>query len=253
MNFKTILAHESDLFLTLTINRPEHQNSINYALLEELHKALDDIEKKSPCRIVILKGNVEFFCSGMDLKNVALGGPEMIKAWTKLYMQTLKRFVTSSKIIVSHIQGKVLAGGVGLVAASDWVIATEEAHFKLTESFWGLIPAMVAPYLIRRIGFQHAYAMALTAKSISASNARNIGLVDELTPYLDDASQELLKRLEKNTTEATKNIKEYFRKMWIINDVVEEEAINETTMRLQNPKVQETIRNFVEHGILPWE
>src|SRR5204863_9100504 len=90
----------------------------------------------------------------------------------------LRRFTTVGRVIVSIVDGRVTGGGVGLVAASDLVYATERSSFGLPEALWGLLPCCVLPFLIRRVGYQPAYAMALSTQPVSAQEALRSHLVD---------------------------------------------------------------------------
>lgn len=92
----------------------------------------------------------------------------------------MRQLAESSKIIVAKVQGKVNAGGIGLVAGSDLVVADNEASFALSELLFGLLPAMVLPFLIQRVGLQRAKLLALTTQPIQAAEAQRWGLVDEI-------------------------------------------------------------------------
>lgn len=253
MKFATIVVEDHNECMTITLNRIDQQNAINSILLSELNQALDEAEGKSQCRFVILKGHRGIFCSGMDLQEYMqlAKGSETMHAWAAHYMKTLKRLTTTSKIIVAVIDGKVTAGGIGFVAASDFAIATENASFKLSEALWGLIPAMVAPYLIRRVGFQQGYSLALTTRTISAEDALDINLIDTLCNDLEEALLLLSQRMERVKGTTIKKLKTYFGKL-IITEAMETMAIEETVRRMLDPEVQENIRNFIEYKTLPW-
>jgi polyketide biosynthesis enoyl-CoA hydratase PksH len=255
MLYKTLLVKETSDSMTLTLNRMDHQNSINIALLNEINFALDAAEEKLSCRVVILEGQEGLFCTGMDFKEMypLLEDPEKIRAWTTLYMSTLKRFTITSKIIISKVNGKVIAGGMGLVAASDFVIATPNSTFKLTEALWGLMPAMVAPFLIRRVGTHQAYKMALTCQTMTATQASELHLIDELNDQPDETINQLLQRFIRLDNHIVQELKVYFKKMWIITESMEKTAIDTTTHFLMIPEVKKKIQNFVEHHQLPWE
>jgi polyketide biosynthesis enoyl-CoA hydratase PksH len=252
--YETLLVESQNNRMTITLNRIEQQNAISSTLLTELNLALDEAERNPHCQIVILKGQQGIFCSGMDLNEyVQLAkSQETMRAWATLYMQTLKRLSTSPKIIAAAINGKVMAGGVGLVAASDFVIATDNASFKLSEALWGLIPGMVAPYLIRKVGFQSAYSLALTTKTITAKEAHNIHLVDVISERIGEELDSFLQRMERVKAVTVKELKSYFRKLSIDN-ATELLAIEETVQRMLDPTVQATIRNYVENKKLPWD
>lgn len=242
--------------LELTIDRPEVNNAINNALLRDINKAFDFAEQQEEIKTVVIKGNEKFFCTGMDFKEISEQDTfdfETEKQNATLYCQTLKRFATLSKSVVSICEGKVTAGGVGFVAASDLVIAKPSATFCLSEAIWGLLPANVMPYLIRRAGFQPAYFMSLTTKNISATDAKEFHLVDLLT---DDPQREFMKinqRLSILHPKTLVRMKAYFRQMWIINEEMEQLAINTLTELKMDPMVQENIKKYMKDKKMPWE
>jgi polyketide biosynthesis enoyl-CoA hydratase PksH len=257
MEYETLLVNESPGALTVTFNRLSHRNSLNDTVLQELNKVLDLAEGDPGCRLVILEGQQGVFCTGMDFETVSLqdsrGDTGFEKASASLYMSTISRLALIPKVIISRVDGQVMAGGIGLVAASDLAIATPRSRFSLSEALWGLLPAMVAPYLIRRVGYQTAYRMTLTTLPLSAEEAYAAHLVDEVSEDLGAAARKLqvkLMRLEESTLG---NMKRYFRKMWFITEELEELAIAETSRLMSLPRVKENIRNFVEKQQFPWE
>lgn len=255
MSYQTLLLSEVNSGIEITLNRSEHENTLNEQLINELHQVLDDAEKNPAYRIIALKGQQGLFCTGMDFHEAlhAIAQEKEMLAWSSLYMRLLKRFASSAKIIIAMVDGQVLAGGMGLVAASDLVIATPQSQFCLSEALWGLLPANVLPYLIRRIGFQKAYAMTLTTQTIMGQEAQAIHLVDELTEQLDDTLRKYTLRLSRLTEQTIRNLKNYFQKMWILNENMEKMAALELTRLMQEPTVQQNIKQFIENGKLPWE
>jgi len=169
------------------------------------------------------------------------------------YLQLLKRFTLTSKVIVCRLDGKVIAGGVGLVAASDIVISSERTELSLSEALWGLLPCSVIPFLIRRVGFQKAYFMTLTTKPISAREAHAIHLVDELTDHLDETLRKLTLRLNLLDDEIIVDMKRYFQKMVGITPEIELAATKEFARLAAQPRVQQNIANYVTKGVFPWE
>lgn len=192
----------------------------------------------------------------MDFREVTQALPEQknrMSEWSSYYMELLKRFALSSKIIIAEIDGQVMAGGMGLIAASDLVFATPKSQFSLSEALWGLLPANVLPYLIRRIGFQKAYVMTMTTQTITGVEAYAIHLVDELSDHLDDTLRKYTMRLARINEQTIHDMKTYFRKMWIIDEKMEQTALFELTRLMQEPRIQNNIKEFIEHGKLPWE
>ncbi|MGI6668756.1 MAG: enoyl-CoA hydratase-related protein [Acetivibrionales bacterium] len=257
MEYSTILTEKFPGGVKVTINRPAHRNSINEELLLEFNEFLDLIEGDDSCRIVVLQGQDGIFCTGMDFEEVVKEKLETVPVreipLASLYMKTLKRFSFLSKIFVAKIDGHAVAGGVGLVAASDIAVATSRSEFSLPEALWGILPAMVAPFLVRRIGYQAAYRMALTTLPVSAQTALQTGLVDEVTDTPDSSIRLLCLRMSKIEDATVRHMKRYFRRMWFVNDNMEEEAVRETSRVLSNFVVRENIYNFVNYGIFPWD
>jgi polyketide biosynthesis enoyl-CoA hydratase PksH len=252
--YEALLINESPSYLTVTLHRPKQLNRLNLQLLKEIHHVLDQAESNPDCRFVVLQGENNVFCTGMDFEEqVQQNEAQQDINFAQLYMDLLKRFTTTSKVIISLLDDQVFAGGVGLVAASDLVISTSRSQFCLSEALWGLLPACVTPFLIRRIGFQKAYFMTLTTQAITASEAHKISLIDELTDNLDDSLRRIALRLNRIEEETIQDLKAYFRKIWIITEAMENEAVTEISRLIKKPQVQANIKNFAKHGRLPWE
>ena len=173
--------------------------------------------------------------------------------WSSNYMVLLKRIALIPKIVIAVVDGEVMAGGVGLVAASDLVIATSKSQFSLSEALWGLLPANVLPYLIRRVGFQKAYTMTLTTQTMSAHDAYTIHLIDELSDHPDEALRKLTLRLARLDEQTIRDMKQYFRKLWMIDEKIEQTAVLELARLIQEPRIQNNIKHFLEEGKFPWE
>jgi polyketide biosynthesis enoyl-CoA hydratase PksH len=253
MNFETIILQRTPRSLQIRISRPAHKNSINSVLIRELGLALDEAEQDKECRTVVLSGENGFFCTGMDFEEVAAqqGGGDAIGMAE--YMGLLKRFTSSPKIIISALDGKVIAGGTGFVAASDLVISTARTEFSLSEALWGLLPCCVIPFLVRRVGFQKAYTMALTTRTVSAQEGFDIQLIDELTEDLETGLRKLSLRLNLLEEETIGDLKRYFQRMWHLTPEVEKAAVQEITRLASLPRVRRNISNYVQHRLFPWQ
>ncbi len=261
MNYTTISASESDEIFWITFNRPKNQNSINSLLLEELNHALDWVETYSRCQVIVLQGKDGFFSSGMDFSELVGENSSCINQESKnnikncceLYFKTIKRFTYLPKIIISNIQGKALAGGIGLVSAGDFAIASPDSQFSLPEVLWGMMPAMVLPFLIRRVGSQEAYKMALTSVPVTAKQALEIKLIDEVSENPEGSIRRLALRLTRIDKSSISNLKRYFMSLWNINGEIEHLAVSETIRLMCDPAVREKIFNFIKYKRLPWE
>lgn len=249
MEYKTLIVKDLKHALEVTLNRIEKRNAINPQMLNELHEVLDLLEKTPHWTLLILKGQPGLFCAGMDFKAVSEGSP----SFSKDYMNLLKRFAMIPKIIISLVEGRVMAGGVGLVAASDLVISTHKGEFSLSEILWGLLPANVLPYLIRRVGFQKAYKMSLSSQTVLAEEAQSMNLVDYLTDDSETLLTELIPNLVRIKEITLRDFKTYFRKMWLINEDMEQTAMQELERLVQEPHVKNNMKRFLEKGKFPWQ
>ena len=257
MTFKTVQVENRSDGLIVTLNRPFQNNSINGDLLLELNHVLDLAERDDACRLLVIEGQRGVFCTGLDFEafasSYANAGsiPEIEQA--SQFAETLKRISKTEKIIVCKVDGLVMAGGVGLIAASDLVVATPCSKFSLSETLWGLLPAMVIPYLIRRVGYHNAYRMTLTTLPVTAKRGGEIGLVDEVSETPDDSIERLWCRLKCVESNTVKRVKRYFHRMYMITPEMEKMAVEETVNLLKSEEVSEKIRNFIEYQRLPWE
>ncbi|MFD4987445.1 enoyl-CoA hydratase-related protein [Streptomyces sp. NPDC058374] len=251
-----VLVSEERHVLRVTLNRPEQHNGITGELLAAVHEALDRAERSPDCRLVVLEGAGGVFSTGMDFAEASRdgGGPDEVAAQGgELFYGLLKRFTTCPRVIVSVVDGRAVGGGVGLAAAGDFVLATERSSFSLPEALWGLLPACVLPFLIRRVGFQPAYAMTLSTLPVSAAEAARVRLVDELTDEPQRAVRRLGNRVAKLDVSVIRDMKDYFRRLWILNEDTERTAVAEFSRMMSSPLVRGRIGDFAAHQRFPWE
>jgi methylglutaconyl-CoA hydratase len=179
----------------LWLNRPELRNALNDQVLNSISNSLGELEKDPACRVVVLAGRGQAFCAGGDLSRMAQAA-KMTRAKSRMeagrFAKLLYRMHTFPKPLIARVQGAAFAGGMGLVAACDLVVAAEEAEFCLPEVRIGLVPAMISPYLVRALGEQQARRYVLTGERLSAREAQRIGFVHECVP-----AAELDARVEK--------------------------------------------------------
>ncbi|MEM9487725.1 MAG: polyketide synthase [Myxococcota bacterium] len=233
----------------LVFDRPASGNAIDHDFLHQFHLELDAIERDDSARIVILRGRDGVFCIGRDLRQPDAQRPASEDLFAR-YMATLRRLATMPRIVIACVDGEVIAGGVGLLAASDLALATPRSRISLPEILWGLLPACVSPYLIRRVGFQHAYRMALTTQPIAAERAFEIGLIDELSEQPEPLIRQWALRLARIDTSAVRDLKRFYRDMWLIDEETDQLAVAEIRRLDARPEVKARIRSFVEQGML---
>ena len=179
----------------LWLNRPELRNALNDQVLHSISSSLQELEKDPACRVVVLAGRGQAFCAGGDLSRMAQAA-KMNRAKSKAeagrFARLLYRMHTYPKPLIARVHGAAFAGGMGLVAACDLVVAAEEAEFCLPEVKIGLVPAMISPYIVRAMGEQQARRYVLTGERLAAREAQRIGFVHECV-----AAAELDARVER--------------------------------------------------------
>lgn len=188
--------------LTVTMNRPEVHNAFDSTMIRELTETLQDAASIDDVRILVITGAGSCFSAGADINwmrsQVEASQDENQRDAMLLadLMRTLNYFPKPS---IARINGAAFGGGLGLIAACDITIAAEESMFGLTEARLGLAPAVISPYVIRRIGERNARRYFLTAERFDAQQALAIGLVqqcvkqDELTESVESITTDLLK------------------------------------------------------------
>jgi polyketide biosynthesis enoyl-CoA hydratase PksH len=261
MDYETLLVKESIGGLTITINRTQQKNALNNVLLKEINLVLDRVEKDPGYKMVVLEGQSGIFCTGQDFAEVAQAAVSRDQASeisrenmeSNPYMNTLKRFTLFPGVVISVVDGEATAGGVGFAAASDLVIATSRARFSLSECLWGLLPAIVMPFLIRRVGFQPAYRMALTTIPVAAQEAHEICLVDEINETPQESIRRLWLRLSKVENSTIKYLKQFAGKMWPIDEQMQRTAVSESMQRFTHPGTLQNIKNYLQYKKFPWE
>lgn len=197
---------------TLTLNRPEVHNAMNSRMWDEGIDAVSELELDSQVRVVVLTGQGKSFCSGGDLK-YQLAQRDVQRA-TKLtearkLAQWLRDLDTLSKPLIGRVQGPAYAGGLGLISVCDVSIGLQTARFSITEARLGLIPAMISPYVMRRLGTAKARRYFLNGRGFDAAEAVIVGLLDRAVAVedLDAAVEEEVELALKCAPCAVKTIK----------------------------------------------
>jgi len=185
---------------TITMNRPEVHNAFNEEMIGELTNAFIKAGEDKNVRIVILRGNGKSFSAGGDLnwmRKVADYSFQQNVTDAMRLGTLLKTINTLSKPTIALVQGNAFGGGVGLTSCCDIAIAEEGVQFCLSEVRIGLIPSIIAPYVIAAIGERQARRYFLTAERIDAKTAMQIGLVHETAPLngLDEAAGKIISAL----------------------------------------------------------
>jgi enoyl-CoA hydratase/carnithine racemase len=166
---------------TVTMNRPDARNALSPALIEGLDGAVAGVEGDASARVMVLAGEGPAFCAGMDVKDVMSDPPGMRRMLHGLARVTL-RIRRLPIPTIARVQGAAVGGGCGLMVVCDLALTHPEARLGYPEVSLGLCPAVVAPWLIRRIGAGRARAMLLSGGTMGGDEGHRLGLVPHLAP-----------------------------------------------------------------------
>jgi len=199
VSYETLLVDVRDGVGTVTLNRPEARNALNQTVIRELGDALARLEGDAETRVLIVRGAGErAFCAGADLKGMFRAG-SIIDAREEYagLARILEAIPRLRMPVIAQVHGYALAGGCGLAAACDLVIAAEDAKFGLPEIKLGLLPLMVLAPILRAASPRRVLELVLTGRELPASEALEIGLATRVVPRaeLDRTVAELARTL----------------------------------------------------------
>ena len=258
--YQSILTEVDDSVGIVTLNKEERHNAFDQQLIDELTHALLSLDADPAARVIVLSSAGKSFCAGADLNwmkraitNTAQENLHDAHAFARL-MRTLNEL---SKPTIARVHGPAFGGGVGLIAACDIALATYDAQFALTEVKLGILPAVVAPYLMAAIGERQCRRYLLSAERFSAAEAYRIGLVHEIVPgeeELDEAIGEIIDSLLKNGPNAQAECKALLR--IVAGQPIDDATVEETTQRAaivrSTPEGHEGLSAFLEKRKPNW-
>jgi methylglutaconyl-CoA hydratase len=170
--------------VTLTMNRPRKRNALSIKMIDAMSEGLDEIEKNSSMRALILAGEGQSFCSGMDLRGV-LDDAKAMGSMLEGLSTVAKRIRNLPVPTIARVQGAAVGGGCGLMVVCDFAFTHPESKVGYPEVDLGVCPAVVAPWLVKKIGPGKARAMLLAGGTISGQQGFDAGLATHLCD-LDD-------------------------------------------------------------------
>ncbi len=171
----------------INLNRPERHNALILELIDELSLALDEVETRDDIHFVVLSGNGRSFCAGADLNWFYSSEQLSLEQNTERYRHLanlLLKIFQLPQITIAAVRGNVFGGGIGLMAACDFVLAEANTRFMFSEVKLGLLPATILPFVAKRLSVQNLRKWILTGNLFAVNEAHRIGLVDEI--YNDD-------------------------------------------------------------------
>lgn len=233
--------------LRVTLAKPDRRNAFDAELIADLHEAFRDV---GDARVVLLSGEGESFCAGADIEwqrsAIDLSFDENVEDAMRLFAM-MQAIDGSPSPVVARIQGYALGGGSGLAAAVDVAIAAKDAVFGFSEVKLGIIPAVISPFVLSKIGEGAARRYFLTGERFDARTALRIGLVSEAADDLDGAVDRVVGELLRSGPQAAREAKRLVR----TRPQGEETAQWAARMRASD-EGQEGLRAFLERRKAGW-
>jgi len=248
MSFNTLNITREGKTATVTLNRPDTRNAFNEETIAEITRAFRELGADDDLRAIVLAASGPAFCAGADLnwmKKMAGYTHAENHADALQLAQMLRTIYLCPKPVVARVQGDCYAGGMGLVAACDIVVAVDEANFCLSEVKLGLIPATISPYVIKAMGENASRRYFLTAERFSASEALRIGFAHEVVAAgaLDAKVAEIVKALVNNSPHAVRQAKALVRD--VVGQTVDDALLADTAERIAHIRASEQGREGV--------
>jgi methylglutaconyl-CoA hydratase len=249
MNSLVLRSFFAPHVVLLKLNRPEKRNALSIALMQELLKHLRGIERET--RVLVLMGEGHFFCAGLDLEEAQES--DLHETASGLIAETLETLACVPCATLAYIEGGALAGGLGLAAACDLTLATQEARFSLPELRRGLIPALVTALLRKQVPERFFNEMVFTGEAISADRAHALGIINHVISREESEQilRSLLDQLLKSAPEALSFYKKHFMNRDLKNLIAEALQLHREVR--SSPEAQEGIQAFLEKRPASWQ
>jgi methylglutaconyl-CoA hydratase len=233
--------------LRVTLARPERRNAFDATLIQELAEAFSDV---GDARAVVLAGDGPSFCAGADVEwqrsSIELTYEENVEDYRRLYRMLQSVHRCPAPVVVG-VQGFALGGGSGLVACADIGIAAEDATFGFSEVRLGIIPGVISPMVLAKIGAAAARRYFLTGERFNAQTAVQIGLVDEVAGDLDAAVERTVADILAGGPTAVREAKRL-----VLEPGDEEDLLARAAERRTSPEGQDGLRAFLEKRAPGW-
>ncbi|QQC65940.1 enoyl-CoA hydratase/isomerase family protein [Paraburkholderia ginsengisoli] len=259
MQYETLTLQIAGQVATVTLNRPDVRNAFNETMIAEVTSAFTALNTRDDVRAVVLAANGKAFCAGADLnwmKKMAGYSDEENRADAMLLANMLSSVYRCNKPVIARVNGDAYAGGMGLIAACDIVVAVQGARFCLSEARLGLIPATIAPYVIRALGEQASRRYFVSAEAFDCATALRLGFVSEAVDaeQLDATVAQLAQTLCANGPQAVRACKQLVQD--IAGHELNDALIEDTAARIARTRAgaegREGVASFLEKRTPAW-
>jgi len=225
--------------LSLSLNNPSKKNALNSEIMGALFAAIEETKKYEELRVIVIRGEGSVFCSGADVKN-----------WEPKQLQILLKSITECSLpTIAEVNGACLGGGMGLICACDFVVAKSSTRFGFPEVRIGMIPAVILPYVSRKITLSKIRELFITGERFGNAKAHSLGILNHNNDIND-----LIHSIEQGAPEAQKNIKS------LLNSNILSKPINDRDTELADlismikngQECEEGINSFLEKRKPNW-
>jgi len=254
---KTLLLQIDGPIARIKLNRPEVKNAFNAELIRELAGTLRAVEKNKKVRVVVLSGEGSFFCAGADLnwmKSFVGAAKKTNEADARHLVKLLQLLNNLKKPTIAQVHGAAIGGGMGLLAACDIVVAASSTFFALAEVKLGLIPAVISPFVIARMGASAARRYFLTGERFTADIALRLGLIHETVPIeeLENTVAKIVRQFLSAGPEAVNEAKRLIQKVAGLPSSVHAYTVKTIARLRASPEAQEGMKAFLEKREPDW-
>ncbi|MCD6468096.1 MAG: enoyl-CoA hydratase/isomerase family protein [Thermoplasmata archaeon] len=258
MSYETIAVTKEEKTITIALDRPEVHNAMNEKMMKELTSCFKKINSDEQIRVVVLTGNGKSFCAGADLnwmKSMADYTMEENISDSRLLLDLYETIDNCSKPVIGRINGHAFGGGLGLLAVCDINVATPNLKFAFSEVKLGIIPAVISPYVIRRIGIANTRRLFITGERFDSQYAEHMGLIDHVVPQ-DLLDETIKKYVNLTLTSGPNAVKEVKNLVRMYQELKTGEYKEYTVKKIAELRVskegQEGIRAFLEKKKPSW-
>ncbi|OTG80063.1 enoyl-CoA hydratase/isomerase family protein [Acinetobacter sp. ANC 4648] len=181
----------SDGILKLWLNRPESRNAMSLNMVQAIQQIFTAIQDDLAIRAVVIRGKAGHFCAGGDIRDMAqlrgdamnIGSNQPYVDFNRQFGAMLEQVDQAPQIVVAVLEGVVLGGGMGLACVSDFALSFAATKFGLPETGLGVIPAQIAPFVVKRIGLTQTRRLALLGNRFDGNTALQYGLIHEVVEH----------------------------------------------------------------------
>lgn len=259
-HYQYIQINRNRPVIQISMNRPDQHNALIPELILELDRALDDISLMEEIFFIVLCGKGESFCAGADMNWFAGAEGRSLEqnaAHYEMFAQLLLKLYQVPQVTIALARGSVYGGGIGLMAACDFVIAEAGTRFMFSEVKRGLLPATILPFISKRLSVQKMRHWMLTGSLFTASEAVEAGLVDFMAEddQVEPTLHDFIASFNEASPAAIRKAKKMINQIASGNIDVKDTDLTSTTLAvaLLSPDGQEGIHSFLEKRKPKWK